>query len=609
MGGAPSTNMGTLKVHVENMPGNAPGAAPGTVAMAPAAPPKEAAPAAAAPAPLPPAQAAGGVLSGTQVLDTPSENLGSGFSIEDRDKLHLHGLLPPNPETASVKVARAMDYFRKLEVPLNKYMFLDRVRNNEEQLYYEMLVRYLPELTPIVYTPTVGEACQHFGSVYFERTGMFFSITDSGRMRSMLNNWPNSDVEIIVVTDGGRILGLGDLGTNGMGIPIGKCALYVGAAGFDPRKALPVTLDMGTNNQELLANPYYMGEKRKRLSGAEHLAIVEEFCLAVKDKWPNCLVQFEDFQTDAAFKILEHMREKVLCFNDDIQGTGATVLSGLVNGIRAQGGELKDVRVVFFGAGSSAVGVATMISLLLEEKGGLTKEEAKNRIYLVDSKGLVTTTRWDKLAEHKKAFARSDGTPDMADLTEIIAYVKPQALFGLSGAGPMFKQEHVEEMCKHHENPLVFPLSNPTSKAEVSAVDAYTWSKGKCLFAAGSPFAPVEYEGKTLVPGQGNNMFIFPGVGFGAVAVQSQYIPDSFFITAAHELAMYVSDEEVAQGKLYPSLTAMRDISAKIATAVGNKAYELGLARLSPRPGSMENFIRARMFSPKCSNVTSEARM
>ena len=553
----------------------------------------------------------------TAVLDDASSNLGSGFSLEDRARLNLNGLLPPRPETAEVKVGRAMDYIRKLEVPLNKYMFLDRIRNNEEQLYYEMLVRYLPELCPIVYTPTVGEACQHFGSVYFERTGMFFSVTDSGRMRSMLDNWtctltgkPRDDVEIIVVTDGGRILGLGDLGTNGMGIPTGKCALYVAAGGFDPRKTLPVQLDMGTNNKDLLANPYYMGHHQKRLSGAEHLALVEEFCLAVKDKWPNCLIQFEDFQTDAAFKILEHMRHRVLCFNDDIQGTGATVVSGLVNGIRAQGSKLEDVRVVFFGAGSSAVGVATMISLLLEEKGGLSKEEAKNRIFLVDTKGLVTTTRGDKLAEHKKAFARSDGTPNMADLTEIIAHAKPHALFGLSGAGPSFTQGHIEEMCKHHDSPLVFPLSNPTSNAEVSAADAYTWSKGKCLFAAGSPFDPVEYEGKTLVPGQGNNMFIFPGMGFGAAAVQAEHIPDSFFITAAHELAMYVSDEEVAQGKLYPSLTELRDISAKIATAVGNKAYELGLARLSPRPGSMEHFIRTRMFSPKCSNVTTtETRM
>ena len=546
---------------------------------------------------------------GTALLDTPSDNLGSGFTYEERKVKRLQGLLPPHAETAAVKVGRAMDYFRKLTVPLNKYMFLDRVRNNEEQLYFEMLVRYLPEMTPIVYTPTVGEACQHFGSVTFERTGMFFSVTDSGRMRAMLDNWPHQDVEIIVVTDGGRILGLGDLGTNGMGIPIGKCALYVAAGGFDPRKSLPVTLDMGTNNKELLESPYYMGMKNERLKGEDHLAIVEEFCLAVKDKWPNCLIQFEDFQTDAAFNILEKMRKKVLCFNDDIQGTGATVLSGLVNGVRAQGGSLKDVNVVFFGAGSSAVGVATMISLLLEEKGGLSADEARGRIYLVDSKGLVTTTRGDKLAEHKKAFARTDGTPDMKDLAEIIAHAKPNALFGLSGAGPVFMQEHIEEMCKYHEQPLVFPLSNPTSKAEVSAVNAYAWSKGKCLFAAGSPFPPVEYEGKTLTPGQGNNMFIFPGVGFGAMAAQAEYIPDSLFITAADELAHFVTDAEIAQGKLYPDITEMREISAKIATSVASKCYDLGLARLSPKPGSMDNFIRMRMFVPKCSNVVEDSRM
>ena len=537
-------------------------------------------------------------LRGTAVLDSPSLNKGTGFTFTQRERLGLRGLLPRKYESPEIQVSRAWHQLCAFEEDINRYVYLENLHMQNERLFYRVLVEHLEDLMPIVYTPTVGDAVVNFDSLYRNRCGMYFSRLDSGVMRTMLDNWPSSDVEIIVVTDGGRVLGLGDWGTNGMAISVGKVSLYCASGGFDPAKAMPVCLDLGTNNTALTEHEYYLGSNESRLTGDAHLAVVTEFCLAVKDKFPNCLIQFEDFKTEDAFRILEHLRRKVLCFNDDIQGTGATILAGLINALRAQGTSTRDCRIIFFGAGSSAIGVATQIMQLLISEG-LSESQAKHAIWLMDSKGLITDTRedYDNLSSQKRKFAQHGEEP-CPDLGELIQRVKPHALFGLSGFGPVFTREHIELMCEHIGKPIVFPLSNPTSKAEITAQDAYTWSKGKCLFAAGSPFAPVTIEGNTYIPGQGNNMFIFPGVGFGAVSVRAEYIPDSFFLCAARALATIVPDDEVRAGKIYPSVSAIRAISKTVAVAVAEHAYEVGVAQLYPKPGDMDAFITERMWYP-----------
>ena len=537
-------------------------------------------------------------VRGTAVLDSPSLNKGTGFTFTQRERLGLRGLLPRKYETVEIQVKRAWTQLCAFEEDMNRYIFLENLHMQNERLFYRVLVEHLEDLMPIVYTPTVGEACINFDALYRNRCGMYFSRLDSGVMRRMLDNWPSPETEIIVVTDGGRVLGLGDLGTNGMAISVGKVSLYVASGGFDPAKSMPVCLDLGTSNVALRAHDFYLGADEPRLTGDAHLAVVTEFCLAVKDKWPNCLIQFEDFKTEDAFRILDHMRHKVLCFNDDIQGTGATILAGLINALRAQGTPTKDARIIFFGAGSSAIGVSTQIIQLLMSEG-LSEEDARQSIYLMDSKGLITDQREDfaGLSDQKKQFAQV-GVEPCDDLGALIQRVKPHALFGLSGFGPVFTREHIEMLCDHIGKPIVFPLSNPTSKAEITALDAYTWSKGKCLFAAGSPFDPVVIDGKTYTPGQGNNMFIFPGVGFAAVSIQAEYVPDSFFLCAARALAAIVPDEDVRSGTIYPSVSIIRDISRQVAVAVANHAYDVGVAKLYPRPGDMNAFIAERMYFP-----------
>ena len=537
-------------------------------------------------------------LRGTAVLDSPSLNKGTGFTFTQRERLGLRGLLPRKYETPEVQVRRAWNQLCAFEDDMNRYIFLENLHMQNERLFYRVLVEHLEALMPIVYTPTVGDAVLNFDSLYRNRCGMYFSRLDSGVMRRMLDNWPSNDVEIIVVTDGGRVLGLGDWGTNGMAISVGKVSLYVASGGFDPAKAMPVCLDLGTNNTALLAHDYYLGANEPRLTGEAHLAVVSEFCLAVKDKWPHCLIQFEDFKTEDAFRILDHMRRKVLCFNDDIQGTGATILAGLINALRAQGTSTRDCRIIFFGAGSSAIGVATQIMQLFVSEG-MSEAQAKRAIWLMDSKGLITDTRMDymDLTDQKKKFAQTGEEP-CSELSELIKRVKPHALFGLSGFGPVFTREHIELMCEYAGKPIVFPLSNPTSKAEITAEDAYTWSKGKCLFAAGSPFDPVTIDGKTYTPGQGNNMFIFPGVGFGAVSIRAEYVPDSFFLCAARALAAVVPEDDVRKGAIYPSVSDIREISRNVAVAVAQHAYEIGIAKLYPKPGDMNAFISERMWYP-----------
>jgi malic enzyme len=523
----------------------------------------------------------------------PSEYRGSAFTHEEREKRRVVGLLPPTVDTIDVQVLRVKRLFDSMSTSFQKFLVLQQIQLSDYNLFFRFLNTYPVESMPIVYTPTVGEVCQRYSEIFVKPQGMYFSRNDRGSIRRLLDNWKQPEVDIIVVTDGGRILGLGDLGLNGMGIPVGKLSLYV-CGGFNPAKTLPVMLDVGTDNETLLNDPIYLGSKHKRIPDEEYYPLVEEFCLAVADKWPKCLIQFEDFATVHAFELLEKFRRRVRCFNDDIQGTGSVILAGFLNAMKAQGTNPKDVKCVFYGAGSAAVGVAQTIVSLLESLG-LTNEEARRRFWLIDTKGLVCTTRPEPVQDHKVPFSRND--PPMSTLLEVIRQVKPHVLMGLAGTGPSFHKEHVEAMLETCSNPIIFPLSNPTSKSEITAIDAYTWTNGRCIFASGSPFDPVELNGKVYEPAQGNNMFIFPGVGLGAVSCGAKEVTDLMFINAAKALAGMVSPEQLANGKIYPSLSLFHEISANVAAATVETAFEQGVAGIE-RPENILEFCKSHMWHP-----------
>lgn len=450
-----------------------------------------------------------------------------------------------------------------------------------------------------MYTPTVGLVCQKFGSTFRRPRGMFFSSQDVGQFGAMVHNWPCDDVEVIVVTDGSRILGLGDLGVNGMGIPIGKLALYTGAGGIDPRKVLPVMLDTGTNNQKFLDDPYYLGMQHPRLKGEAFWNMVDEFMRAVRHRWPNALVQFEDFSSDHAADVLNAYRLKQLCFNDDIQGTGATVLAGALSACALVGVPLKDQRIVILGAGSAGLGVATtLLQGMMRE--GLSADEARSRFYIMDQFGLMSTSRGSALSPGQKYFARTD-LDDKLSLVDVVKQVKPTMLMGLSASSGAFKQEAVEEMAKHVERPIVFPLSNPTSVAECTAEQAYQWTKGKCVFASGSPFDPVKFEGNLYSPSQCNNMFIFPGVGLAAVVCQATRVTDRMLYAAAKALSQCLTEEEIANGQVFPSVENIRNVTLKVATAVVQCALDDEVAGFRPkirRGASLEDFVASKMYYP-----------
>eukprot|EP00299_Pterocystis_sp_00344_P006737 c1874_g1_i1.p1 GENE.c1874_g1_i1~~c1874_g1_i1.p1 ORF type:complete len:558 (-),score=120.15 c1874_g1_i1:48-1721(-) len=519
---------------------------------------------------------------------------GTSFSHDERQRLGIVGLLPRVVEDEEKQLARVRHKFRLCPDSIHKYLMLNHLHETNTRLYYKFLQHNLSETLPVVYTPTVGDACIQYSNLFMRPHGLFLSREDKGHIRKILDNWPR-DVEIIVATDGGRILGLGDLGLNGMGIPVGKLALYVVGGGFHPAHTLPVMLDLGTNNHELLNDPLYLGSRHPRLPEDEYLEFLEEFCNAVKDKWPNCLLQFEDFATPHAIKLLEMYQNRMRCFNDDIQGTGSVILAGFINAMKSQGTNPKEVRCVFYGAGSAAIGVAQMIVSLLETLG-LTNEEARRRFWMIDSKGLICDGRGDELADYKRPFSRPAQEP-MKDLFTVISHVKPHVLMGLAGNGPAFEEPHIREMYKHCHHPIIFPLSNPTSKAEVTAEHAYTWTEGNCIFASGSPFDPVEYHGTTYYPSQGNNMFIFPGVGFGVVACRAKHVTDLMFINAAKALADTVSEAELKVGTIFPSLERLREVSLVVATSTVNTAFEQGLAQID-RPDDITEYCRSRMWDP-----------
>jgi len=532
---------------------------------------------------------------GKDLLDDPILNKGTGFPDSERDTLGLRGLVPPQVVSIDDQARRALENYRRRENDLDRYIHLEELHDRNETLYYRLLLEHIREFTPIVYTPVVGQACQQFGHIYRRARGMYFAARNLSYFREMVHNWPEDEVDIVVVTDGSRILGLGDLGANGMGIPIGKLALYVAGAGIYPSKTLPVLLDVGTDNATLLEDPLYLGERRRRLSDAEFYRVVEGFVSAVQGRWPHALIQFEDFSNNHAFPLLSLYRERVLCFNDDIQGTGAVTLAGLLSALRVTGQLLGSQRLMFVGAGSAARGIADQIVAGMMEQGGLSLVQARRRVWMMDSQGLVSSERFDSLAEHKRDFAQPGPSP--GSVAEVVAQVRPTVLIGVSGQPGVFEEAVIREMHRHTERPIIFPLSNPTAKAECTAQQAYAWTGGAALFASGSPFAPVTHDGRIYVPGQCNNMYIFPGVGMGAISCRARRVTNRMFYAAARALADQVSDESLAAGRLYPDLGDIREISAQIATAVCDVAFEQGLAGIE-RPDDMLQYIQKRMYHP-----------
>ncbi len=515
------------------------------------------------------------------------------FSRKERDELGLTGLLPYAVVSQQQLVERVMESLRRQPEDIDKYMSLSSLQERNERLFYRVVMDYIEEILPLIYTPTVGQACKKFSHISREPKGFFITPDDKNKIRKILDNWGSSDIRVIVVTDGQRILGLGDLGANGMGIPIGKLALYSACGGIPPRHCLPVMLDVGTNNQELLDDFLYLGYPHKRIEGKEYFDLVEEFVTAVQEKYPNALIQFEDFLTPNAYALLNKYRNRVLCFNDDIQGTAAVAVAGVYASTRITKLKFSDLRIMFLGAGSAATGIADLMVSAFQQEG-LTKEESVNHLWFVDVNGLVVSGRND-LMEHNIPYAHKY---EQLNFVDAIDAIKPQVLIGATGAPGTFTKEVIEHMSAINDRAVIFALSNPTSKAECTAEQAYTWSKGKAVFSSGSPFGKITYQGKDFRPGQGNNAYVFPGIGLGAVTCHARIIPDEFFLTAARTLAQLVEEKDIQQGSLYPPLTDLRKISLEIAVSVSEKAYELGLARIE-RPKDLKKSIQDYMYDPR----------
>jgi malate dehydrogenase (oxaloacetate-decarboxylating)(NADP+) len=534
-----------------------------------------------------------GSLRGADLLRDPRFNKGTAFDGREREAFGLRGLLPPCVFTLEEQVSRVVRNLEKKAGPFEKYLYLAELQDRNRTVFYRALVDNVRALLPIVYTPTVGEACKRYAHIFTRPHGMYVTLEDRGRVAEVLRNWEVRDVGVIVVTDGERILGLGDLGANGIGIPIGKLALYTALGGVHPDRCLPIVLDVGTDNQELLDDPLYIGLRRRRARGAEYADFVEEFVLAANEVFPGLLIQFEDFATDNAFWLLARYRDRVCSFNDDIQGTAAVVLAGLEASTRLTGIALRDQTLLFLGAGAAGVGIANLIVAAMV-LAGATESEARSRCWFVDSKGLVCSSRSD-LAAHKRAFAHPHAP--VADLLAAVQALRPTALLGLSAQGGAFSEPVLRAMADVAERPIVFALSNPTSKAECTSEEAYRWTEGRAVFASGSPAQPVTLHGTDFVPRQANNVYIFPGLGLGVMATQAREVTEAMFLAAAKALAMELAESELAQGSLFPPLDTIRDVSVAIAVAVAKVAIRDGLATELP-PGELEPWIRGQMWEP-----------
>jgi len=545
----------------------------------------------------PPPSACPAKISGIDNIRDPRLAKGLATSIEERQLLGIHGLLPPRVKTQAEQVEHCLRNVRRLENPLDQYIYMMDLLERNERLFYKLLSENTEELMPVVYTPTVGEACQKFGYIYRKPQGLFISIKDKGHVLDVLRNWPRRDVKAICVTDGERILGLGDLGAQGMGIPVGKLALYTALADIPPYQTLPIVLDVGTNREELRESEDYIGLRQARASGEEYDEFIDEFMQSVVTLYgQDTLIQFEDFGKNNAFRLLEKYREKYCTFNDDIQGTASVALAGILAALKASGRHLTDHTFLFQGAGQAAVGIALLIAMAMEKREGIPREEALKHIWLRDSRGLVVKNRPEGgISEPKEPFAHEH--EPVKDLMEIIKDIKPTCIIGAAAIPNVFTPEVIKEMSSLNERPIIFALSNPTSQAECTAESAYTHSEGRAIFASGSPFPVFEGFGKRFEPGQGNNAYIFPGASLGVICAGIRHIHESVFLFAAEGLANLVTEEDLALGRMYPPLSKIKEISIKIATKVAEEAYKEGMASTYPEPKDKEAFIRTKLYN------------
>jgi malate dehydrogenase (oxaloacetate-decarboxylating)(NADP+) len=531
--------------------------------------------------------------TGYALLRDPRLNRGTAFTDQARRALGIEGLLPPVADTLAAQVARIHAQLSLLDTDLQKYLMLFDLQGRNETLFYAVVMSDPATFMPLVYTPTVGEACQKFDHIYHSARGIYLPITAKGRVRELLGNWPQRDVRFIVVTDGERILGLGDLGIGGMGIPIGKLALYTACAGVPPELTLPITLDVGTNNSVLLEDPLYLGLRRNRVRGVEYEAFIDEFVQAVQSLYPRCCLQWEDFANLNAVPILERYRDAICTFNDDIQGTAAVALAGILGALRISKQKLVDQTFLFLGGGSAATGIAELISQAMALEG-LAIAPARGRNWLFDINGLMVKSRTD-LADFQKPFAH-DHAP-IGSFVEAIEAVKPTAIIGVSTVPKLFNRQVIEAMARINMRPIIFPFSNPTSRSECTAEEAYRWSEGRAIFASGSPFPPVEFGGRRFVPGQGNNVYIFPAMGMAMFATQARRVTDEMFICAAKAVAEQVTEADLATGLIYPPQSQILDASLHAAARIAECAFDRDLARV-PRPDDIEAHIRSIAYKP-----------
>ncbi|TXG61457.1 hypothetical protein EZV62_012820 [Acer yangbiense] len=537
------------------------------------------------------------VASGYSLLRDPRHNKGLAFTERERDTHYLRGLLPPAVLSQELQEKKLMNSIRQYQVPLQKYSALMELEERNERLFYKLLIDHVEELLPVVYTPTVGEACQKYGSLFKRPQGLYISLKEKGKILEVLRNWPERSIQVIVVTDGERILGLGDLGCQGMGIPVGKLALYTALGGLRPSACLPITIDVGTNNEQLLKDEFYIGLRQRRATGQEYNELLHEFMSAVKQNYgEKVVIQFEDFANHNAFELLAKYGTTHLVFNDDIQGTASVVLAGVVAALKLIGGKLADHSFLFLGAGEAGTGIAELIALEMSKQTKSPVEETRKKIWLVDSKGLIVSSRKDSLQHFKKPWAHEH--EPVSNLLDAVKAIKPTVLIGSSGVGRTFTKEVIEAMASFNEKPLIMALSNPTSQSECTAEEAYTGTQGRAIFASGSPFDPFEYNGKVFIPGQSNNAYIFPGFGLGLVISGAIRVHDDMLLAASEALAGQVTKENFDKGMIYPPLSNIRKISAEIAANVAAKAYELGLATRLPRPANLVKYAESCMYTP-----------
>jgi malate dehydrogenase (oxaloacetate-decarboxylating)(NADP+) len=532
-------------------------------------------------------------VTGYNILHDPRLNRGTAFSEAERRTHGLEGLLPPVVSALTLQVARVHTELANLDKDLQKYLLLSDLQARNETLFYAVLMSDPAAFMPLVYTPTVGEACQKFNRIFHAARGLYLPISARDRLPEILSNWPQKDVRFIVVTDGERILGLGDLGIGGMGIPIGKLALYTACAGVPPQFSLPVVLDVGTNNQELLDDPLYLGSRQNRVRGEEYQSFVDAFVEAVQRLYPKCCIQWEDFANFNAIPILERYSDKICTYNDDIQGTAAVAVAGILGALRITGQKITDQRFLFLGGGSAATGIAELISQAMALEG-MDITEARGRNGLFNTRGLVVTSRSD-LRDFQKPFAQDRGP--VSTFVDAIKTLKPSGIIGVSTIPKLFNRQVIETMAQINERPIIFPYSNPTSRSECTAEEAYKWSDGRAIFASGSPFPPVEIAGRTFVPGQGNNVYIFPAMGMAVFATEATRVTQEMFIVAAKAVAEQVSAESLATGLIYPPQSRILEASLHVAQRIAEYIFDKQLARV-PRPEDIQAHIRACAYRP-----------